>query len=63
MTLKGYKLLFVRDDGHHSRAVRFKCNDDMEATVFAEGRRADHILQLWTGKRMIAQFPKRDQEV
>ena len=34
--LTGYKLLFVGDDGHHSRAVQFECNNDVEATMFAE---------------------------
>jgi hypothetical protein len=57
--LNGYRLLFVGDDGHHSRSVRFKCSDDVEATVFAEDRRAEHVMELWTGKRMVAQFPKR----
>jgi hypothetical protein len=57
--LTGYKLLFVGDDGHHSRPVRFKCSDDIEATLYAEERRAEHVLQLWAGKRMVAQFPKR----
>jgi hypothetical protein len=57
--LTGYKLMFVGDDGHHSRPVRFKCADDVEATVFAEGRRAEHVLELWNGKRLVAKFPKR----
>lgn len=57
--LNGYKLMFVGDDGAHSRPVRFKCGDDVEATLFAEERRAEHVLELWEGKRLVAQFPRR----
>jgi hypothetical protein len=57
--LTAYKLMFVGDDGRHSRPVRFKCADDVEATVFAEDRRAEHVLELWAGKRLVAKFPKR----
>ncbi len=56
--LTGYRLQFVGDDGHHSRAVRFTCSDDVAATLFAEERRAEHVLELWAGKRLVAKFPK-----
>ena len=57
--LTAYKLLFVGDDGNHSRAVSFKCGDDVDATMFAEERRGEHVLELWDGKRLVARFPKR----
>lgn len=59
--IKEYRLLFVGKRGAQSRAVRFPCSDDVAATVFAEGHRAEHVLELWQSNRMVAQFPKRQE--
>lgn len=58
---KDYKLLFIGKNGLHSRAVHFNCSDDATATVFAEDRRADHVLELWQNMRMVAEFPRRQE--
>lgn len=57
--MPGYRLLFTGDNGDRSRAIPFECDDDVEATVFAEDRRSEHVLELWAGRRMVAKFPKR----
>ena len=56
---KDYKLLFIGSNGLHSRAIHFDCSDDATATIFAEERRAEHVMELWHDKRMVAEFPKR----
>lgn len=58
---RDYKLLFTGKNGLHSRAVHFNCSDDASATIFAEERRAYHVLELWAGKRMVAEFPRRQE--
>lgn len=57
--IRDYKLLFIGRDGRHSRAIHFDCSDDAAVTVFAEERRAEHVMELWHDKRMVAEFPKR----
>ena len=59
--IKDYRLLFIGKGGIHSRAIHFPCSDDLTATVFAEGHRAEHILELWERNRMVAEFPRRQE--
>jgi hypothetical protein len=57
--MQGYRLYFLTPDGRISRAAEIECSDDVEATLHAEDQRGDHAIEVWTGKRMVAMIPKR----
>jgi hypothetical protein len=57
--MKGDRLDFMNEDGRITRSSELECADDVEATLYAEEQRAGHVIELWTGPRMVAKFPKR----
>jgi hypothetical protein len=57
--MKDYRLVFIGNAGEPGSPVAVQCRDDVEATVFAEARRSEHVLELWAANRMVARFPMR----
>ncbi|HXA39497.1 MAG TPA: hypothetical protein VNW53_10890 [Phenylobacterium sp.] len=57
--MPGYRLYFIADDGHIAQAAEFECEADEEAVLHAEDQREHRTLELWSGVRMVAKFPRR----
>lgn len=54
-----YKLYFMTPDGHIQNAASFVCETDEEALLHAEDQRGDQAIELWTGARVVAKIPRR----
>lgn len=58
--MDGYRLYFLDAQGHIQNAAEFECSDDAEALICAEDQRDSRPMELWSGARVVAKFPKRE---
>ena len=54
-----YRLYLVDDRDHFIRGLDLSCRDDMDAQLAGELFRPTHAVELWQGRRLVAQMDKR----
>ena len=54
----GYRLYFLNDVGHIVDATEAELVSDDQAVEWAEQKRDEHDLELWSGARVVARIPR-----
>lgn len=57
-----YRLYLLDDRDHFIRGLDLSCRDDLDATLAAELFRPTNAVELWQGRRLVAQLGKRPGE-
>ena len=57
-----YRMYLVDDGDHFIRGLDLSCRDDLDAKLAAELFRPTHTVELWQGRRLVAQLGKRPGE-
>lgn len=57
-----YRLYLLDDRDHFVRGVDLSCRDDLDAKLAAELFRPSNAVELWEGRRLVAQLGKRPVE-
>jgi len=55
----GYRIFFLDDLGHIKNSDEFFAQSDLDALLRAGERRSHGATELWSGARVVAKFPKR----
>jgi hypothetical protein len=58
--MPGYRLYLMNGDGGIAKALEFECDGDAEALRHAEHRLDHRAAELWSGARVVAKLPKRE---
>lgn len=58
--MNGYRLYFLGEDGRVFKAAEFECESDSKAREWASQQDRYHALELWTGARLMASFPRHE---
>jgi hypothetical protein len=53
-----YRLYLIDDRDHFIRGLDLSCRDDLDAQLAAELFRPTHAVELWQGRRLVAQLGK-----
>ena len=57
-----YRLYLLDDGDHFIRGLDLTCRDDLDATLAAELFRPTNSVELWQGRRRVAQLGKSPTE-
>ena len=57
-----YRMYLLDDTDHFVRGVDLSCRDDLDAKLAAELFRPTNAVELWQGRRLVAQMGKRAEE-
>jgi hypothetical protein len=57
-----YRLYLVDDGDHFVRGLDLSCRDDLDAQLAAELFRPSHAVELWQGRRLVAQLDKQPSD-
>lgn len=57
-----YRLYLLDDGDHFVRGLDLNCRDDLDAKLAAELFRPTNAVELWQGRRLVAQLGKRPTE-
>jgi hypothetical protein len=55
-------MYLLDDTDHFVRGVDLSCRDDLDAKLAAELFRPTNAVELWQGRRLVAQMGKRAEE-
>ena len=61
VTMAGYRLYFLDDNGRIRDAAEFECDGDDTALAQAETHHDGRAMELWSGARMVQKIAKRPQ--
>ena len=57
-----YRLYLLDERAHFIRGVDLTCRDDLDAKLAAELFRPTNAVELWEGRRLVAQLGRRPAE-
>ncbi|MGZ3275021.1 MAG: hypothetical protein ACXU82_18800 [Caulobacteraceae bacterium] len=57
-----YRLYLLDDADHFVRGLDLSCRDDLDAKLAAELFRPTNAVELWQGRRLVAQLRKQPVE-
>ena len=57
-----YRLYLLDDSNHFVRGLDLSCRDDLDARLAAELFSPTNAVELWQGRRRVAQMRKRPVE-
>ena len=57
-----YRLYLLDDRDHFVRGLDLSCRDDLDAKLAAELFRPTNAVELWQGRRLVAQLDKSPAE-
>jgi hypothetical protein len=57
-----YRLYLLDDRDHFIRGLDLSCRDDLDAKLAAELFRPTNAVELWQGRRLVAQMDKSAEQ-